>query len=461
MSHDDTPRIPRRAVLAGGAATLAAAGLPGCTEPDADDSGAAPLPAGIDHVIVVMMENRSFDHYLGALTLVEGRTDVDGLTGDEVNLDGNGEEVRPFPLPEPCQTDLPHGWSASHDQFNSGANDGFVLAHQRGTGEQSHWSMAYLTRNELPIHYALADHFALPDRFFCSVMGPTWPNRFYAQTGTSEGMTSNDESRVPFTMKTVYQAVTEAGLDWRCYYTDVPFIGLFKDHWDTTRLGFIDDFVRDCERGDLPAFTWIEPGYSFNDDHPPHHSGLGQMFLAVVYEALARSPLWERSLLVITYDEHGGFHDHVAPPTTEDDYAAEGFDQMGFRVPTIVVGPWVRQGVDSTVFDNTSALKFVCENFGIEPWNTRIAAANSLGALLDTDRMARNEPLEPVVLPSFEVDNAELTDACNYSFRRRGSGQPELDRAIARVAPHLSRLDDTEALLSEFAAIARKLGVLR
>ena len=450
--------LPRRTLLKGGAATFAASALPGCRPADPGDSAA---PGSIDHVIVVMMENRSFDHYLGSLSLLEGRAEVDGLTGQEVNLDMNGGEVRPFPLPEPCQEDLPHGWSASHTQFNAGANDGFVREHEENVGAQGPWAMGYLTRAELPTHYSLADAFALPDRFFCSVMGPTWPNRLYGQAGTSEGMTGNDESRAPFTMKTVYQALAEKGLDWACYYSDVPFIGLFADHWDTGRLAFIEDFVRDAERGDLPPFTWLEPGYSFNDDHPPHHPGLGQMFLATVYEALARSPLWGRCLLVITYDEHGGFYDHVAPPTTDDDHVAEGFDQLGFRVPALVVGPWVKPGVDHTVFDNTSVLRYVCDRFGIEPWTRRIAAASSLGLLLDSERMARGEAISPPVLPAFDVPSSEVTDACGYNFRRRGSGQPELDRLIGRVRPGAMRLDKRGEILRRLLEQGQELGVIK
>lgn len=450
--------LPRRTLLKGGAATLAASALPGCRPTETRDSAS---PGSIDHVIVVMMENRSFDHYLGSLTLLEGRTDVDGLTGEEVNLNLAGEEVRPFPLPEPCQRDLPHGWSSAHTQFNEGANDGFVQVHERNAGEQGSWAMGYQTRAELPTHYGLADSFALPDRFFCSVMGPTWPNRLYGQSGTSEGMTGNDEERAPFTMKTVYQAINEVGLEWACYYSDVPFIGLFADHWNAGRMGYIEDFVRDVGRGDLPPFTWLEPGFSFNDDHPPHHAGLGQMLLATIYEAIARSPIWDRVLFVITYDEHGGFYDHVPPPTTEDDYAAEGFNQMGFRIPALAVGPWVRPGVDHTVFDNTSLLRYVCDRFGIEPWTRRIAAANSLGALLDTDRMARGEALIPPILPAFEVPSSEITDACGYNFRHRGSGQPELDRLIARVRPQAMRWDQRAQVMRMLLEQGQELGVIK
>lgn len=453
-----TPRGPRRRdLLAQAAAGLALPPVLGCADPPAEDSTPeVPRPAGIDHLVVIMMENRSFDHYLGALSLEEGRADVDGLTGEEVNLDAEGVAVRPFPLPEPCQEDLPHGWGSSHDQHNGGLNDGFVTEHG---GEQAHWAMAYLGRDALPIHYALADHFAVPDAFFCSVMGPTWPNRLYGQCGTSGGMQNNDRSQAPFTFLSVYQALEQAGLGWADYYTDIPFLGLLADHWDTARIGFIEDFVQDAARGELPEFTWIEPGYACCDDHPPHHPGLGQVFLATVLEALFRSPLWERCLVLITYDEHGGYFDHVPPPTTADDHAEQGFDQLGFRVPALIVGPWVKQGVVKTVFDNTSHLRFVCERWGIEPWTARIAAAASLSEALDAERMARNEPLPPPVLPQVSVPEEELTAACTYDSQVV-SRQPELDALLQDRLPQAwdpARIRDAPARL---LALARSLGVL-
>lgn len=453
------PRGPRRRdLLAQAAAGLAASRLAGCAPAPGPDSQSAaePQPPGIDHVIVIMMENHSFDHYLGALTLEEGRTDVDGLTGQELNLDEHGAEVRPFPLPAPCQEDPPHGWGSSHDQFNGGLNDGFVTEHG---GEQAHWVMGYLGRSALPIHYALADQFAVPDRFFCSVMGPTWPNRLYAQCGTSGGMSNNDRSQAPFSLPSVYQALEAAGLGWADYYTDIPFIGLLADHWDNERIGFIEDFVQDAARGELPELTWLEPGYACCDDHPPHHPGLGQVFLATVLEAIFRSPLWERCLVLITYDEHGGFYDHVPPPLTADDHAAEGFDQLGFRVPALIVGPWVKQGVVHTVFDNTSALKYLCERFGLTPWTTRIAAAASLGEALDTERLARGEPLPPPVLPQVTVPEAELTEACQYGSSVV-SRQPELDALLQERLPQAWDPERIRHAPARLLALARALGVI-
>jgi phospholipase C len=452
----------RRDVLKGG---LAGVALSGCTTPATDDSGGS--SAGqIDHVVVVMMENRSFDHYLGGLTLA-GRDDVDGLTGTESNPDAQGVEHTVFPFTEYCQEDPPHGWGDSHSQFNGGAMDGFVLEHEDRVGtEQAAWVMGYYGAEQLPVHWALAQHYCVPDAFFCSVMSSTWPNRFYGQTGTSKGMRGNDPHPDGYDQKSVYQAVAESGHEWNYFYTDVPFIGLLDDHWDEDRIGTIDEFFGKAQRGELPEFTWIDPGFSYNDDHPPHHVILGQLFLALVYEALVQSPNWERTLLVITYDEHGGFYDHVPPPTTDDDHAADGFDQLGFRVPALIVGPWVKQGADHTVYDNTSVLKYVCERFGIEPWTARIAAANSLSGALDLERMESGIPLDAVELPTFEVPE-EVPKECNYDLGLTSTvtatpgGQPELEAWVEQHMPWADKRDDIPQTHAHLLELARQYGLLR
>ncbi|MCP4809477.1 MAG: phosphoesterase [Proteobacteria bacterium] len=452
--------MKRRTVLGGGAAGLVAAALPGCSK-DEEDTGPA-REAGIDHVIVVMMENRSFDHYLGSLKALEGR-DVEGLSGTESNPGPDGNPVTVFQLTEPCQEDPPHGWGSSHNQFSEGTNQGFVLEHFDRVGpEQGDWVMGYYTRDELPIHYALADHFCLPDRYFCSVMGPTWPNRLFGQSASSDGQTSNNIDAAPFTQKTIFEAVAEGGREWRYYYTDIPFIGLYEDHWQTDNIAFLEDFIADAEAGDLADFTWIDPGFGFNDDHPPHHPGLGQMFLALVYEAIARSPAWDRTLLIITYDEHGGFHDHVPPPQVADERADEGFDQLGFRVPALICGPWVKQGTVSTVFDNTSMLRLTCELFDLELWNERLQGINSLEDCIDRDRMARNEPLAPAVMPTFSVPEDEVEAACQYEGLRTGfaSSQPALEAWVMANMPENSRVHQAEEIRLRLLAKSVEYGLV-
>jgi phospholipase C len=441
----------RRETLVGAAATVAA-----CKAPSGDSASPTPEAATIDTVIVLMMENRSFDHYLGGMRLVEGRDDIDGLDATMSNPDSDGVEIPVSPATVDCVADPGHSWGDSHRQFNDGANDGFVTEYEsRAPNDVLGEVMSYQVRENLPITWALADAYTVCDAWFCSVMGPTWPNRFYGHAGTSDGQTNNDfPSGGAFTFPTVWSKLDEVGVPWKYYYTDVPYIGLFAGHFRDETVGFLEDFVRDVERGKLPPVVWIDPGFTYNDDHPPHHPGLGQELIAIVYEALARSPQWDRCLLVITYDEHGGFYDHVAPPTTDDDHADEGFDQLGFRVPTLLVGPYVRKGVDHTVYDHTSWIKFVCERFGIEPWTARIRAANSIASALDEDRMSRAEAAAPATLPDFDLDDASVGPECGY-----GGGPPsttEIERWVRLVRPELDRSSQVPEIMAALARARRE-----
>jgi len=235
-------------------------------------------------------------------------------------------------------------------------------------------------------------------------------------------------------------------------------VAIFKDTYNTDRCKIVDDFFWDAEKGQLPPITWLDPAFAYNDNHPPKHPALGEMFLASVYEALVASPQWKNMLVIITYDEHGGFFDHVAPPTTDDDDAADGFGQLGFRVPCILVGPWVKQGVQSTVFNHGSWLKLVCELNGIEPWTARIAGSNSLAEVLDTDRMATGIPLDPVTLPAFSIDEATLAEQCDGGNDVTDVALMQFaDRAIARGFP--VRLDRSE-VAAPFLAQQRKRGLI-
>ncbi len=441
----------RREALVGAAASVAA-----CTGPK-DDTGATPAPeaATIDTIVVLMMENRSFDHYLGTLRLLEGRDDVDGLDAAMSNPGSAGDEYPVSPSTVDCVADPGHGWNDSHDQFNDGANDGFVRTYEdRAAPGLEAESMGYLTRAELPITYALADAYTVCDAWFCSVMGPTWPNRMYGHAATSEGQKGNDfPTGGAFTFPTVWTKLDEAGIPWRYYYTDVPFLGLFANHLRDGTYGYLEEFLEDAEAGTLPPVVWVDPGFSYNDDHPPHHPGLGQEMIKLVYEALSRSPQWGRCLLVITYDEHGGFYDHVAPPTTEDDFASTGFDRMGFRVPTLLVGPYVRPGAEHTTFDHTSWIKYVCERHGIDPWNARLRAANSIGVALDTARMAVSDATAPVALPVWDFDETTVGPECQWSAGP--TAPPELAAFVRRTTPQLDRTAQVAEIVAGLRARRR------
>ncbi|MCA9635903.1 MAG: alkaline phosphatase family protein, partial [Myxococcales bacterium] len=301
----------------------------------------AELLAKVEHIVVICMENRSFDHYYGSLKLVEGLA-VEGLTGDEVNPDKDNQMVGVYKMDNFEPEDPPHGWDEVHAQWNGGACDGFVLEHEKvwGPGIQQE-VMGYHVREQLPVLYALADNYALCDHWFASLLGPTWPNRYYVHCATSKGRKDNTPA-LPLP-KTIQSVLGGAGISNNNYYD-----GLVAWRWGAfPGIGFsdtdsFDEFFSRIDAGTLEQVIIIDPDFMANDDHPSHNIMLGQAFIATIYEALAQSEYWEKSLLVITYDEHGGFYDHVSPPATEDSEGPE-YAQMGFRVPSVVIGPHVRR----------------------------------------------------------------------------------------------------------------------
>jgi phospholipase C len=422
--------VKRREILKSAGALAGAALLPDC-------GGKA---GRIDTIVYLMMENRSYDHVLGARAMLEGKTG-DGLTASMSNPDSNGVPVAPFAAPAGalCVPDPPHGWDPSHAQFDGGQNDGFVKAQQaRHAGDLS--VMQYLARVDQPVTWALADAYASCDRWFASVMGPTWPNRYYFLSGTSLGLESNV---VParYDAPTIYGRLDAKGIDYRIYYSDLPFASLLGTaDFALDRHAFsIDHFYADAAAGKLPRVSYLDPPFTSGDDHPPHHPILGQQFIASVYNALAKSPQWERCLFLLTYDEHGGFFDHVAPPKTDDNLAAQGFDQLGFRVPAIAIGPYVKQGfVSSVVRNHASALKQIETLFGTAPLTARTRAAPDLSELIDADRLARGEPSKPAAIPSVDVSQWVIDDSCGngihleHDVLRLADQHPELVRRFDR-----------------------------
>jgi len=409
----------------GGLAGAAAMGrlLPACGG-DGDDG-----PVGITTYVFLMMENRTYDNVFGGRSL-EGLPG-DGLRAGLTNPDADGNPVAPY-VPsalEMCTDgDPPHGWDSSHAQWNNGAMDGFVRAHQSGhPGAKD--PMQYLTREQQPVSWALADAYTTCDRWFASVMGPTLPNRAYWLAGTSLGHRANDGvldavaggSPVP----TIFNRLDDVGVDWTNYFGNLSIVSILGDggpydlrlderrnrirRYGDAQYG-AGQFFSDAAAGKLPPVVYIDPAFYENDDHPPIHPIMGQELIASVYTALATSPQWKNCLLVITYDEHGGFYDHVPPPTVTDDtletYGVDGFQQLGFRVPTMVIGPYVKQGyVSSVQYDHTSALKHLQNTFGFEPLTTRMAMANDLSDCIDMDRLARGEWAEPAPIPMVTRDD--------------------------------------------------------
>ncbi len=420
--------------------------LPGCGDGSGQDE--QQLPSRGKTLVVLMLENRSYDHVLGARAF-EGLPG-DGLTAAMFNPDLAGNPIRPFPATREslCDIDPPHGWTAAHTQFNDGANDGFVQQHQRSHGSTTAIEpMQYQTRATMPVTWALADAFTTCDRYFCSVMGPTWPNRMYWHTGQSQGINRNELPVGGFKWPSIYHRLDAAGVDWSYYFGNIAVAGLIQDLPDVqAHIHSMNVFFDHAKAGTLPPVVYIDPSFYVNDDHPPLHPILGQELIASIYTSLALSPQWKDCTFIVTYDENGGFFDHVPPPKTADDYAETGFDQLGFRVPTLVVGPYVKEGhVSSVVYDHTSVLKHIEKLHSLPPLTSRSTAANDLDDCFDQERLASGKWNPPVLIPKVDLAEWPMTEAC----------EPGQDRGVAAtLTPHdhpvLQAADDHPELLGRW-----------
>jgi phospholipase C len=364
----------------------------------------------IDHIVVLMLENRSFDHTFGFLTIEQARDDVDGPTLAMEN-EYRGETYRVHPASstklvkaqDPCHS----GWCVDEQVPNDGA--GYVGNYMKTRpGPLVGYPgivMAYHTAAQLPVYSFLAEQYCVCDRWFCSVGGATLPNRCYAAAGTSNGERDSRKPPRPYELASFVRHLEPD--QWRWYSHDYvpmiwlidPVIGLSEEslpaYFDRRDIFGHRSFLERAAAGDLPAVSWIDPNFidltfgpaGSNDDHPPSDLRAGQKLVLQLFDAVVRSPMWETTLLVITYDEHGGFFDHVEPPAAADDHPA--LRRYGPRVPALVVSPWVSpKQASHTVFDHTSIIKTILTRFCARPDGTipdmgaRVAAANHLGALL-------------------------------------------------------------------------------
>jgi phospholipase C len=416
---------------------------------------AGELLAGIETIVVLCMENRSFDHCLGSLRLIEGRGDIDGLTGAETNPDRAGDPVGVHRLADFTVSDPGHNWGACHRQWNGGANDGFVVAH---AGAYQADVMGYHVRAQRPATYALADAGAVCQRWFSACLGPTWPNRAYLHAATSGGM--QKDAPMLFLSPTIWERLAGAGLGGVNYYHDVPWV--FGAFGQTSGVAPIERFFADAAAGALPPLAVIDPAFfggGANDDHPTHDIGLAQALIATAFAAVAASPQWNRCLFVLTYDEHGGFFDHVPPPalpTAIEPYLE--FGTMGFRVPSIVLGPHVRRGCAiDTVLEHSSLIATVCRRFGLAALSTRDAAAADLSSCIDPRRLG--DPLPPPAVPVIEVSEARL--AARQALA--APGHVELAAALAaRPAPvGLDRRGQTDEVVRRVLRRGEELGAVR
>jgi phospholipase C len=352
-------------------------------------------PAGFDrlkHLVVLMMENRSFDHMLGGLKAQDPR--IEGLTGGESNPDTNGAPAMVQPLARyqgQLDPDPDHHFAGVDLQMFNGdmtptrvpTMQGFVKSYyeQRRDVKHSRKIMYYFKPEKLPVLTTLATEFAVFNRWFSSIPGPTLCNRAFAHYGTSFGHVGMEIFYANQQFKSIYQRLESAGFTAKIYYYDqqsstMEIVNLLQHQ--PQFFGTYEQFLADCLVGTLPDYSFIEPNYSdhdgdagailASDQHPDHHVMEGERFIATIYNAIrGNAALWESTALLIVYDEHGGIYDHVPPPAcTPDGFVAQPqdtetgkpflFDRLGVRVPSILVSPWIEKGtvVDGRVFEHAS-----------------------------------------------------------------------------------------------------------
>ena len=419
----------RRRLLTGLAAAPALAALSSCSDSDpataagTPGGGISPAPqapagitlpnpgdSGIDHIVIVMMENRSFDHFLG---WVPG---ADGVQAGARFPDKKGRMVETFPLAQDpaygyqgCGKEDPdHGYDGGRVHLANGRMDGWLGTVGDASVDSDKFPVGYYTREDLPFFAGCADHYTVCDRYFHGILASTFPNRMYLHAGETD---RRDNALTTSTLPTIWDRLQEKGLSGRYYFHDLPVTGL----WGSKYLGLstrFEQYLLDAALGVLPNVSIIDPRFVgeapngvTNDDHPQADVRNGQAFLNSVYDALRNSPQWERSLMVVVYDEWGGFYDHVTPPVgpvSEREKALPNDGRLGFRVPAVLLGPRARRGhVSHLQFDINSVLNLVRWRWDLAPlgarsdWSLNLAYALDFGAPPNLDAPSFGVPLGP------------------------------------------------------------------
>jgi phospholipase C len=442
------PSTTRRRLLGTTAAAGAATLLPTSVQQAIAASAANPRPgklSDIKHVVLLMQENRSFDHYFGTLSGVAGFDDPEAIklsTGrsvfhqpDAVNPDGY---TLPFHLDTNTTSgqSIPstsHAWNVQHQALNGGLNNNWLPAHRAADGANGPYTMSYYTRADIPFHYALADAFTVCDHYHCSMLGPTWPNRMYWMTGTCDPnglnggpILDNSAPEGGYTWTTYAERLTAAGVSWKVYQqSDVDGKNMLNEFAQfqnaspdstlyTSGQEFqpVGAFEYDARNDNLPTVSWILPS-DVDSEHPNDTPAYGAAYIASKIDAIAANPeVWAKTVFILSYDENDGLFDHVVPPippagtadefvslTSSDGTAGDGLPVGGgFRVPCIIISPWTAGGfVASEKFDHTSQLQFLEQVTGVAEPNISDWRRRTFGDLTSAFRFHSNA--EAPVLP--------------------------------------------------------------
>jgi len=405
--------ISRRQFIGAAAAAAGSLALPGCSNSASvatlGDGLPDPERAGFDHVVVVMMENRSFDHFLG---WVPG---ADGVQAGTKLQDSAGNTFESYDLApnfQNCQlADPDHSYAGGRTEINGGAMDGFLKTQPAGDA----FPIGYYTADSLPFFKGCAENWTICDRYFSGILSSTTPNRIYMHAGQTDRLENSVDISV---LPTIWDRMIEAGRSVAYYYVDVSYTSFWGSKYKSFSKKYrMRDLADDVNSGKLANLTYIDNvGTSINeigglsgDDHPVADIRNGQAFLNEVYDILRRGPQWEKTLLIINYDEWGGFYDHVPPPLApvSDDEAALGNDgRLGCRVPCVIIGPHARRGhVEHMQFDPNSILNMLAWRFGFAPLGAR-GDSNNIAHALDFSAAPRLDT------PSFDVAAGPFGGLC-------------------------------------------------
>ena len=357
------------------------------------------VPAGrdmlpkVEHLVVLMMENHSFDNYFGMLGRGDGFTlDAHGRP-TATNRDAQGRAVRAYHAPSTCQAhySVSQSWTASHTAWDYGRMDGFV----RGSSANA---MAYWSGHDLPFYYSLGRTFPLCDRYFASCMAQTYPNRRFLIAATALGQVSDPlpgPLDAPPPHGTIFDRLNTYGISWKNYFTDLATCELFPSvpEHNPQHLAPVADFLLDAAAGTLPGFSIVDTEFQEGSEENPQDIQTGEAFAARVINAVMSGAAWDKTLLIWTYDEHGGYYDHVPPPaavrpdgikpSVQQTYG-DLYSYYGFRVPTVIVSPHARKNyVSHYVHDHTSILKLVETKWNLPALTYRDANASNLLDSLD------------------------------------------------------------------------------
>jgi phospholipase C len=451
-----TIEVSRRQLMASaGGMVLASFALPPSLRKVLEDAPAALTGAGrpqaplseIKHVVVLMQENRSFDHYFGTMPGVRGFGDhsvskklfyqADASNPDKYllpfHIDSHSTSAQAIPSNS-------HSWGPQHQSWNNGAMDSFVTAHLAADGEAGQYTMAYYKRDDIPFHWALADAFTVCDGYHCSMLGPTWPNRLYLMTGTvnpqgDKGgpVYSNYVPSEGFSWTTYPELLSKAGVSWKVYQENDNYGMNVLEYFDqyqnastssplfqnAMRFYQPGQFEYDAMHDRLPTVSWIVPT-SYQSEHPDYMPAAGADYVASKVNAIAANPdVWAKTVFVLIYDENDGLFDHVKPPTapkgTADEYiTVDGVADpigLGFRVPCVIVSPWTVGGyVCHDTFDHTSVLRLLekvtgVANPNISAWRRKTVGdfTSALGAA-----PSRRVPRLPGTTRELEQAEAEV-----------------------------------------------------